>query len=162
MGSSRAIRTNQRALPASAGPSGLLPERRHGSGEAGKHHSIQARDVDPEFEGVGTGQATQIAFGQCAFQCAAVLGEVTGTIRRHPAGQFGRDVLQPCAGTQRGEFGAAPGPDERQRAGAFGDQVGHHPCRLGAGGTPYRRSVFADQVGAQSGLPQRNGARTLR
>ena len=153
---------NQRALPAPAGPSGLLPERRHGAGEAGKHDGVQPRDVDTEFEGVGTGQAAQIALGQCAFQRAPVLGEVTGAIGRHPARQLGRDVLQPRAGTQRGEFGAAAGPDERQRAGAFGDQVGHHPCRLGAGGTPYRCAVFADQVGAQRGLPQRDGARTLR
>ena len=153
---------DQRALPATAGPAGLLPERRDGAREAGQHHRVQAGDVDAEFERVGGGQPAQFAVGQRTFQRAAVLGEIAGAVGRHRVAQLRGDVLQACPRAQRGQLRSAPRPDEGQRARALGDQVGHHPGRLGARRTPHRCAVLADQVGAQRRLPQRDRARTLR
>ena len=139
-----------------------MPERRHGAGKPGEHHRVQTGDVDPQLQGVGGGQPPQIALGESAFQFPAVLGEVARSIGRDLPGQFGCDVLEAGTRPERGQFGAAARPDERQRAGAFSDQVGHHPGRLRAGGTPHRSAVFTDEVGTQRRLPQRHGPRALR
>ena len=153
---------DQRALAPPARPAGLLPERGDRSGEPGEHHRVQAGDVDTQLQRVGGGQAAQSPLGQGALQRGAVLGEVTGPIRRHRLGQRWCDVVQPRPCGQRSEFRTTPRPDERQGLRSLGDQVGHHACRLRTGGAAHGRAVLPGQIGPQRGLPQRHRPRPLR
>ena len=116
----------------------------------------------PEFQRVGGGHAAQFAVGQRPFERAAVLGEIAGPIGRDLLREFRSDLRQSGPGAQRGQLGAPARPHERQRAGALGDQVGHHPRRLGAGGASYRGAVLADEVVDQRGFPQRDRPGALR
>ena len=153
---------HQRALTTSPGSAGLLPERRHRSGEAGQHDRVEPGDVDAKLQRIGGGQAPQLAVEQRPLECVAVLGQIARTIGRHRLGQLRSDVLQSRTRCQRGQFGAAPRSDKRQGARPFGDQVGHHTGRLATGGPPYRGAIFTREVGAQGRLPQRHRPGALR
>ncbi len=153
---------DQRTLAAPARAAGLLPEGRNRPGKTGEHHRVQPGNVDTQLQRVGGGQAAQSALGQGTLQRVAVLGEIAGPVGRHGVRQLRSNVVQPRLGAQRGQFGSAPGTHEGQGLRSLGDQVGHHPRRLRAGGTAHRGTVLAGDVGAQRGLPQRHGAGPLR
>ena len=152
---------DQRALSPPSGPARLLPERRDAARKPGQHHRIEPGDVHTEFQSIGGGQPHQLTAGQRALECPAILGEVSGAVRRHPIRDFWRRVGEPRPRTQRGQLRAPPRPHERQRPRPFGHQVGHHARRLSARGAAHRRSVLAGHVGAQRGFPQRDGPRTV-
>ena len=63
--------------------------------------------------------------------------------RRPPCRQLRSDVLEPRPRTECGELRSSPRPHERQRPGALGHQVRHHPGRLRSAerrtGAPSRR-----------------------
>ncbi len=153
---------DQRALAATASAARLLPEGRDGTGEPGQHHRIQARDVDTQFERVRGGESAQAALRESAFERSAIFCQVAGAVRRDQFLQLWCDVGKARAGTQCGELRAAPRSDEGQRARTLGDQVGHHPRSLSARRTPYRSTVFADEVGPKRWLPQSYRATALR
>ena len=117
---------HQSALAAPARPPGLLPERRDRARKARQHNSVQSGDVDTEFERIGRRHATQSPVGQRAFQCAAILGQVSRPVGGHRCGQLRVGLRQPRPGAQRRQLRAASGPHERQSSCALGDQVGHH------------------------------------
>jgi hypothetical protein len=48
-------------LARAPGASGLLPDRRDGPGPAGEHDGVQPRHVQAELEGVGGGDAHEVA-----------------------------------------------------------------------------------------------------
>ena len=128
---------HQRTLAAPARAAGLLPERRDRPGKTGEHHRVQPGDVDAQLQRVGGGQAAQPALGQGTLQRAAVLGEITGPVRRHrcatapercrPAapGRPARSVRQRAANARtsgsalpRRSGRPSPAPPRRRRNGA--------------------------------------------
>ena len=140
----------------------LLPERGHGAGKSRQQHGVQPGDVDTQLEGVGSGQAAQLAFRQCSFDRTAILGEVTRAIGGHRVTKLRRDVLESCPGGKGGQFSAAPGPHKGQCPCALHHQVGHHPGGFSARGPAHGCAVLTLQVRTQLGFPQRNGPGALR
>ncbi len=88
---------HQRAFAAAPGTTGLLPERGDRARVSGDDHRVEAADVHAEFEGVGGGDAEQLAVGEGALEAAAVVGQVPGAVGGHPLGQgrcgFGEQLL---------------------------------------------------------------------
>ena len=146
VGVERVVAGDQHAegvLRAAAGPPDLLPERRPGAGEAGDQHRVEAADVDAELEGVGGGQADQVAPAQRGLERAALLGEVAAAVGRDPAGQRRVDLGEQLGRGRRHLLGAAARADERERAHVLGDQVGEQVGDLGRRGPAHRRAVLA-------------------
>ncbi len=134
----------QRVLAAAPGAADLLPQRRPGAGEAGHQHRVEAGDVDAELEGVGGREPDQLA--RTAAPARARAGPRAGSRRGRPRPgrrSSGATSREQPAGGQRDRLGAAPGPDERQRAHALDDQVGQQVGGLGGRGPPDRRAVLA-------------------
>ncbi len=138
---------------AAAGAPDLLPHRGAGAGEARHHHGVEPADVDAELERVGRGQPGQLAGAQGALDGAAFLGEVAAPVRRHLTRQRRVDVGEQLGRVQGDLLGAAPRPDEGERADALEDQVGQQVGGLGRGGAPHRGTVLAGARGERR-LPQ--------
>ncbi|GAA3299582.1 hypothetical protein GCM10020295_38140 [Streptomyces cinereospinus] len=90
---------------------------------------------------------------QCAFQGAALLGEVAAPVGRDAPGQRAVDLREPLLGDHGDQFGAAPGPYEGDRAHALDGEVGEQVGGLGGGGTPDGCALLPLQFG-QRGLPE--------
>ena len=152
----------ERVAGAAPGPTDLLPERGAGAREAGEEHGVEAADVDAELEGVRGGQAEQPAVAQGRLELAALLGEVAAAVRRDLVDQARVDLAEQPSRGERHRLGAAPGPDERERAHPFDDQVGQQVGDLAGRGAAYGRAVLA-QPGHERRLPQgQRGASTWR
>ena len=141
-------------LPAAPGPADLLPQSRPGPGEAGQQHGVQPADVDPELEGVGGGEADQLAGAERRLDVAPLLGEVAAAVRRHPGRERGVDLTEKLGGGHRHLLRAAAGPDERQGADVLDHQVGKEVGRLRRRGPPDRRAVLAGPR-REGGFPER-------
>ncbi len=133
----------ERLLPGPAGAPGLLPHRGDGAGPAGEHDGVEAADVQAELEGVGGGDAEQLAALQPLLERAALLRQVARAVGRDPVDELGRRLGQRPAGGQRDRLGAAAGAHEGQRPGALDDQVGQQLGGLGVRRAAHRCAVLA-------------------
>ena len=133
----------ERALPGAAGAAGLLPQRRARARAAGEQHRVEAGDVDAELEGVGGGDAEQVAASQALSPGPGAPRGDSRRGRRRPARQAGVDLGQGVPREQRDHLGAAAGPDEGERAHVLHDQVGEQVGRLGRCGPARRGAPFS-------------------
>jgi hypothetical protein len=139
------------------------PDRGQCSRVSGKDGGVQPGDVDAQFQRVGRRDPEQLAGAEGALQFPALLGQIPTPVRGDLARQLRRHLVQPALRGQGGLLGAVPRPDEGQRPGPGGDQVGHHPCRLGRCGPADRCPVLALGAGQHRRFPQHEiGARLRR
>ena len=146
---------DQRLLLRPARPAGLLPQRRQGAGIAGEHDGVEAGDVDAELQGVRRGHPEQVPGREGPLQLPPLLRQVAAAVGVHPPHQVvATAVVQQPPGLVGHRLRAAPGPHERQRAGAAFHQVGQQAGGVGGRGPPQRGAVLAGALG-QRRLPQR-------
>ena len=88
---------DQRLLLRAPGAAGLLPQRRQRARVAGEHDRVQPGDVDAELQGVGGGDAQQLAGRQRPLQLAPLLGQVAAAVGVDPAGPGRRGRGRPAA-----------------------------------------------------------------
>jgi hypothetical protein len=131
-----------RLLAGPAGTAGLLPHRGPCAGEAGQQHGVEARHVDTEFECGGGRQTEQRAVTKGSFERSAFLRKVAGSIRRDPAAQVARDIIEVASRSKRHCFGSPTRPHERDGPDAIDDEVGEQVGRFGHHRSPHLRTVL--------------------
>ena len=115
-------------------------------------------DVDAELEGVRGRDAEQVAASAAGAPARAAPPAGSRRGRPRPGRPArARPPRRAAPGRQRHRLGAAPGADERERAGALDDEVGEQVAGLGGGRAADRRAVLAAAgvLGHQRRLPER-------
>ena len=100
----------------------------------------------------------QVTADQGGLQRPPLLRQVAAAVGRHPGHQRRVHLGEHPLRAERRQLRTATRTDEGQRARTFDDEVGQHPRRLRARGSPHRRAVLARQLVEQGRLPQRDGA----